>query len=87
MSEIAEWVQADDGSRIPRETVESRMSALGWSREKAERTPIRPKLSANGEEGVAKRAREDGLVPSKVQLTMRENGVTYEDARDYLKSL
>jgi hypothetical protein len=84
MSDIAEWVEASDGSRIPRETVISRMDQLGWNRDRSERTPIRPKLTAEGEAAIAKRARDEGLVPSKVQLTMRQYGVSYEEARDYL---
>ncbi len=32
MDNIPEWLEADDGSRIPRETVISRMEQLGWTR-------------------------------------------------------
>ncbi len=87
MDDIPEWLEADDGSRIPRETVISRMEQLGWTRAQAERTPIRSPLTAEGAEAVAKRARDEGLVPSKVQQTMRQYGVSYDEARDYLTAV
>lgn len=84
MNDIPEWVEAEDGSRIPRETVLSRMNGLGWTRERAERTPINSKLNAAGDEPVADRAGKEQVVPSAVQARMRNQGVSYEEARDHV---
>jgi uncharacterized protein (DUF433 family) len=80
-----DWVLATDGSRIPVETVVSRMRDLGWSRKQAESRPVDFGLNALGGDSAAKRAGYDSLSPVKVQAVMQFYGVVYEEARDYLK--
>jgi hypothetical protein len=84
---MSDWFTAADGSQIPAETVKSRMDGLGWSRQKAEQTPVAGHTSPDREEVIAVRARNDKLSPAKVQHAMRTYGVEYEDARDYVAGL
>ena len=84
MSDVNEWTEASDGSYLHHTTVQYRMDVLKWTKAEAVSRPVRF-TPRNDEESIANRARSDVLTPGKVQTLMRTYGVTYEEARDYLR--
>lgn len=81
-----EWIELNCGSVLHATSVYNRTQYNGWTKASARSTPLRPHKGYNGRPNTAARARADRITPSKVQLLMREYGVPYEQARDYLQA-
>ena len=62
------------------------MNGLGWTARQATQTPVQKMAWRDGRMNIAAAARADKLTPGKVQLLMRDYGVSYEEARDYLRA-
>ncbi|MBA37490.1 MAG: hypothetical protein CMN61_03370 [Sphingobium sp.] len=74
------------GELLHTTTVYSRMNGLGWTARQATQTPVQKMAWRDGRMNIAAAARADKLTPGKVQLLMRDYGVSYEEARDYLRA-
>jgi hypothetical protein len=80
------WIQLKSGELLHATTVYSRMNDLGWTARQATQTPVQKMSWRDGRMNIAAAARADKLTPGKVQLLMRDYGVSYEEARDYLRT-
>ena len=81
-----EWIELKSGELLHTTTVYSRMNGLGWTARQATQTPVQKMAWRDGRMNIAAAARADKLTPGKVQLLMRDYGVSYEEARDYLRA-
>lgn len=79
-----EWIELSNGELLHIETIYYRTAELGWSVQKACQTPVQAMNWKDGRMNVAAAARADKLTPSKVQVLMRDYGVSYDEAREYL---
>ena len=81
-----EWIELMSGELLHTTSVYSRMNGLGWTARQATQTPVQKMAWRDGRMNIAAAARADKLTPGKVQLLMRDYGVSYEEARDYLRA-
>lgn len=81
-----EWIELASGELLHNTTVYQRMTASGWSAQAATQIPVQKRTWRDGRINIAAAARADKLTPGKVQVLMRDYGVSYEEARDYLRA-